>query len=360
VYYGNQPSAGATLASDRLGSVQTGSRTTYYPYGEERDATNNDTQKFATYTRDRATGLDYANARYYSSQIARFTTADPYGGSARGRRPQSWNRYAYVLNDPINHTDPSGLEEVDWFEFIINLLGAGGGDGGPGYEVASMDSEGGWVFHGQGTAEGGYDGGYGPGTDPTSPEPFSFAQVFSPVAPEGVPRLGTGAARRLAAESDVWEALRHPECVNAVFGTAPNLGSGLFGTGPTPTVQDVFASITSNGTYGNIVFGTPANPDANSQTQPALWSATLILSSGQLVFTYNTITINNSTNPALAGSNAWNFASTAQNAITLLHELGHVLSNMGWTGGYFNNDDDNRIINGVNDQWIQLRCAVYF
>jgi RHS repeat-associated protein len=115
VYYGNQPSAGATLATDRLGSVQTGSRTTYYPYGEERDATNNDTQKFATYTRDSATSLDYANARYYSSQIARFTTADPYSASAGPAEPQSWNRYAYVQNDPVNANDPAGLcTQLSW------------------------------------------------------------------------------------------------------------------------------------------------------------------------------------------------------------------------------------------------------
>ena len=80
---------GATLGSDRLGSVlygQTWSTTFYYPYGEERNPTTNDTQKFATYTRDSATGLDYAQNRYYSSQIARFTTAGPVPGEAAARQ----------------------------------------------------------------------------------------------------------------------------------------------------------------------------------------------------------------------------------------------------------------------------------
>ena len=34
---------------------------------------------------------------------------DPYRGSMRMGDPQSFNRYAYVENDPINFTDPSGL-----------------------------------------------------------------------------------------------------------------------------------------------------------------------------------------------------------------------------------------------------------
>jgi RHS repeat-associated protein len=138
VYPWNWPSWGATLATDRLGSVQTGSKTTYYPYGEERDATNNDTQKFATYTRDRATSLDYANARYYSSQIARFTTADPYQSSGGPADPPSWNRYAYVQGDPVNANDPTGKFLVACFsegaetmyDGSCGMWGGGWGSGG--------------------------------------------------------------------------------------------------------------------------------------------------------------------------------------------------------------------------------------
>jgi RHS repeat-associated protein len=84
---------------DRLGSAGT-----YYPYGEARSSPS----EFATYQRDN-TGLDYAQNRYYSSQIARFTTADPYVASGGPKDPQSWNRYAYVQNDPVNFHDPRGL-----------------------------------------------------------------------------------------------------------------------------------------------------------------------------------------------------------------------------------------------------------
>lgn len=55
--------------------------------------------------RDFGTGLYYYRARYYDPQIGRFLTEDPIkfqGGS---------NFYAYVGNNPVNLTDPLGLEE---------------------------------------------------------------------------------------------------------------------------------------------------------------------------------------------------------------------------------------------------------
>lgn len=42
--------------------------------------------------------------------MGRFLTPDPFGGSAKPGNPSSWNRYAYVENDPINRNDPTGLE----------------------------------------------------------------------------------------------------------------------------------------------------------------------------------------------------------------------------------------------------------
>jgi uncharacterized protein RhaS with RHS repeats len=51
--------------------------------------------------------------RYYASNLARFLTPDPYGRSGEPNNPQSWNRYAYVANDPVNKNDPSGLDDRD-------------------------------------------------------------------------------------------------------------------------------------------------------------------------------------------------------------------------------------------------------
>ena len=65
--------------------------------------------------RDEATGLDHTWFRKYDSYAGRWTTSDPYGGSMSLANPQSFNRYAYVGNDPINFVDPLGLDRtINW------------------------------------------------------------------------------------------------------------------------------------------------------------------------------------------------------------------------------------------------------
>src|ERR1700694_2709874 len=104
----------STVTMDRLGSIAS---STFYPYGEEYTTTAQDKEKFATYYRDGTTGLDYARNRYYSSIQGRFMTPDPYRNSAGPADPGSWNRYAYVNNDPVNYLDPPGLNSyapIEW------------------------------------------------------------------------------------------------------------------------------------------------------------------------------------------------------------------------------------------------------
>jgi RHS repeat-associated protein len=100
----------------------------------EYTTTANDREKYATYTRDSLTGFDYAMNRYYSSQWGRFLSPDPAMSSVRMKNPQSWNRYAYAVDDPVNRSDPSGLgsspdcgaDDV----FCIMLADDDGGGGG--------------------------------------------------------------------------------------------------------------------------------------------------------------------------------------------------------------------------------------
>jgi RHS repeat-associated protein len=102
---------------DRLGSAkynQDGARQWFYPYGEDRGTVEpNDSLKFATYTRDAATGLDYADQRYYASNFGRFMSPDPYRASGGSGSPASWNRYSYTRGDPVNRSDRTGLEDKE-------------------------------------------------------------------------------------------------------------------------------------------------------------------------------------------------------------------------------------------------------
>lgn len=55
---------------------------------------------------DDATGLYYYNARYYDPVLARFTQPDTIIPDLSD--PQTYNRYAYCVNNPLRYTDPSG------------------------------------------------------------------------------------------------------------------------------------------------------------------------------------------------------------------------------------------------------------
>lgn len=46
-----------------------------------------------------------------SIRTGRFLSVDPGGWDSS--RPQSWNRYAYVTNNPIRKSDPNGQEEFE-------------------------------------------------------------------------------------------------------------------------------------------------------------------------------------------------------------------------------------------------------
>ena len=81
----------------------------FYPYGGERTVVNicGQNYKFTGKERDLESGLDNFEARYDTSSLGRFMSPDPMGGQQDD--PQSLNRYAYVRNNPLNLTDPTGL-----------------------------------------------------------------------------------------------------------------------------------------------------------------------------------------------------------------------------------------------------------
>jgi RHS repeat-associated protein len=97
-----------TAATD--GSVQ--SVVELDPWGADTGHSSNSAfqpHKFGSYERD-ANGTDEAMFRRYNRWHSRFDQPDPYGGSYDMTNPQSFNRYAYTQNDPVNFHDPTGLD----------------------------------------------------------------------------------------------------------------------------------------------------------------------------------------------------------------------------------------------------------
>jgi RHS repeat-associated protein len=60
---------------------------------------------------DAGVELLHLRARYYQPEVGRFITKDPWPGDVW--RPGALNGYAYVMNDPVNVVDPSGLRPED-------------------------------------------------------------------------------------------------------------------------------------------------------------------------------------------------------------------------------------------------------
>ena len=94
-------------------SVGVGERSSALNYGVSDDVR----QKFTGYQKDSETGLDFAEARMYDNRYGRFTAVDPLLASGKSADPQTFNRYVYVINNPLKFTDPTGLLPVShWVE----------------------------------------------------------------------------------------------------------------------------------------------------------------------------------------------------------------------------------------------------
>ncbi|MBA3632391.1 MAG: hypothetical protein H0W58_06215 [Acidobacteria bacterium] len=148
------------LTTDHLGSPRINTdangnviaRHDYHPFGEEiytpqrnngvgyaDDSVRN---RFTSYERDIESSLDFAQARYYGYGHGRFTSPDVPFAEQIENKPQSWNLYVYVGNNPLRFIDPLGLwkkvpcsgsqnicyeaEEGDTYETLAEMVNGSG------------------------------------------------------------------------------------------------------------------------------------------------------------------------------------------------------------------------------------------
>jgi len=81
----------------------------YLPWGQEAFALNPNLSydpRFTGQEYDIETGLYFYKSRYYNPALGRFIQPDSIVSDPTD--PQSYNRYAYVRNNPLKYTDPSG------------------------------------------------------------------------------------------------------------------------------------------------------------------------------------------------------------------------------------------------------------
>jgi RHS repeat-associated protein len=111
------------------------------PWGADTPRSNNaafQPKKYTSYDRD-GNASDEAMFRRYNRWHSRFDQPDPYEGSYDFTNPQSFNRYSYVNNDPVNTVDPSGLE-MEATGGCSAMFSSCAGTGGGGYEGTPFDS----------------------------------------------------------------------------------------------------------------------------------------------------------------------------------------------------------------------------
>jgi RHS repeat-associated protein len=328
---------GNAVQVDGLGSVRSGGpgglgHQAQYPYGVEYSATANDREKYATYTRDSVTGLDYAMNRYYTSQWGRFLSPDPMGHANPGS-PQSWNQYAYVDPDPVNGNDPSGLMPCLMFADLTPAA----------YDAGGWYWDGGWIWGpeldlawdlSQVSICSGEDAGLSPFTDGSG---------------------GPGAGPYAKIMQKVWAAYRLAESLLTQPDCAELLGQGTTPGGATVPASQVLTDLMNGSPYGSISAGPPppSLPPVNAWAMP--------------------VTIGNGTGAT------WNGADIGINAIagdyvngtvlqqveTLLHELGHAMNFIFGNGTSGIGPDGPGVKNGTdasleNTVLVDLACIKLF
>jgi len=251
---------GATISTyrvlDWLGSPRVGSNTNrtygwgvaYAPFGERYASSGSPMFSFTGANGDTKPDLyDFLFRELHSSQ-GRWISPDPAGFSAVDpSNPQSWNRYAYVLNNPLALIDPLGLEGCDYDACVNETI--------PGVSFINANTGAGYIFYsslptdsnqtGGGSESGNGSGSAGPnasaGGDPAKKKNCGASQS------KGMTSIVTGNVTTNAPTVPVGAA------IGALVGGPPGAFVGgiigsFFGAGGTvsyvPSTKSVYAGAT--------------------------------------------------------------------------------------------------------------------
>jgi RHS repeat-associated protein len=157
--------------SDWLGSsrfASTSTRTVLYdgayaPFGEAYAQSGTPDLSFTGQNQDTVANLYDFPVREYNGIQGRWPSPDPAGiGAASPTNPQSWNRYAYSLNDPIDYMDPSGADPCNLYDDGVpcdsDFENEGSGGAYSGIRIIGPPDPPNWSFSGPSYPEGGICG----------------------------------------------------------------------------------------------------------------------------------------------------------------------------------------------------------
>jgi RHS repeat-associated protein len=109
-FYGHADWRGDILLNSTASRAIT-SDAVFAPFGEVYNSPTTYLYEFAELKGNLTDNLWDADARHYHAKQGRWVSPDPGGlGVVDPSNPQTWNRYAYVGNNPLSAIDPSGLD----------------------------------------------------------------------------------------------------------------------------------------------------------------------------------------------------------------------------------------------------------
>ena len=216
---------------------------------------------------DQENNGDHFGAREYAKTQGRWLTPDPAGLAAVDpSNPQTWNRYAYVTNNPVSFTDPLGLLALPCYP---NCGDDGGGDGGGGFDSCFFSG----LFCGGGPPQ----PPIGPPRPPKNPEPPPKPPVLRRGAPECFAQLKTrgvndAKAQMFGATHSFWylqDSLGNQQIVSG-GPTGPN-GDGFLNVWPNPDINNAVDNVSATTSWNSGLSSGNCNGTEDLLTAADTW-----------------------------------------------------------------------------------------